>query len=523
MSSSSDMDLPVKSEADGPPFQPPPSPSQQDMEFNQQLANDIIVYPADALSTPRQILFVGTLCTSMATNQIGLGNTLTTVGVIGESFGITKPGQLSWLIAGYSLTIGTFILIGGRLGDEFGNKKMFVLGMSWYSLWSLVAGLSVYSSHVLFIFARVFQGMGPALTLPNGLAILGQSYSPGPRKNMAFAWFGGSAPFGAIAGFLFGGLFALAWWPWIYWSQAIALAGVAVFSAWAIPPLPVQPKQDRSIREKLEDLDIPGGLTGVTSLVLFNFAWNQAFVVGWQEPYVYVCLILGVLVGVVFFYIELNWAKSPILPLAAFNSDIAFVFGCTATGWACFGIWVFYIGQVAVNIGGNTPLQMAAWFIPIIPSGLISALAVGKLLGKIHPSLIMVVGQVAYLVGSILAATRPAHSIYWAHYFFSVLIITVGMDTSFPAATIIFSNAVSQEYQGMGASVVMTIVNYSISLGLGIAGTVETHVNHGGKTKSDELLGYRGALWLGVGLAGLGLILSIIFVAKDKLKKKASV
>lgn len=75
----------------------------------------------------------------------------------------------------------------------------------------------------------------------------------------------------------------------------------------------------------------------------------------------------------------------------------------------------------------------------------------------------------------------------------------------------------------MGASVVMTIVNYSISLGLGIAGTVETHVNHGGKTKSDELLGYRGALWLGVGLAGLGLILSIIFVAKDKLKKKASV
>lgn len=165
---------------------------------------------------------------------------------------------------------------------------------------------------------------------------------------------------------------------------------------------------------------------------------------------------------------------------------------------------------------------MAAWFIPVIPSGLISALAVGKLLGKIHPSWIMVVGQVAYLVGSILAATRPAHSIYWTYYFFSVLIITVGMDTSLPAATIIFSNAVPHEYQGIGASVVMTIVNYSISLGLGIAGTVEANINQGGKTKSDELLGYRGALWLGVGLAGLGLVLSLIFVAKDKLKRKAS-
>lgn len=180
-----------------------------DAESNGQPHEDGNVYPADALSTPRQILFVGT-CTAMFTNQVGLGNTLATVGVIGESFGITNQGQLSWLIAGYSLTIGTFILIGGRLGDEFSNKRMFVIGMSWYSLWSLVAGLSVYSSHVLFVFARVFQGMGPALTLPNGLAILGQSCSPGPRKNMSFAWFGASAPFGAIAGFVFGGLFARA-------------------------------------------------------------------------------------------------------------------------------------------------------------------------------------------------------------------------------------------------------------------------------------------------------------------------
>ncbi|KAL5351756.1 multidrug-resistance type transporter aminotriazole resistance [Pseudogymnoascus australis] len=481
--------LPVKSEAD---------------EVDEQPPKDDIVYAADVLSTPRQILFVGTLCTAMFTNQIGLGNTLATVGIIGESFGITNPGQLSWLIAGYSLTIGTFILIGGRLGDEFGNKKLFVIGMGWYSLWSLVAGLSVFSSHVLFIFARVFQGIGPALTLPNALAILGQSYSPGPRKNMSFAWFGGSAPFGAIAGFLFGGIFALSWWPWIYWSQAIALALIAPFSAWAIPPLPVQPRKNRSIREKLEDLDIPGGLTGVAALVIFNFAWNQAVVVGWKQPYVYVCLILGVLVGIAFFAIEVYWAKSPVLPLAVFNSDIAFVFACTATGWACFGIWVFYATQVAVEIGGNTPIQMAAWFVPVIFSGLVSALAVGKLLGKIPASWIMVIGQIRFT----------------GHTFFSVLVITIGMDTSFPAATIIFSNAVPQQYQGMAASIVLTVVNYSISLGLGFAGTIETNVNSGGSTESDKLRGYQSALWFSVGLAGFGVVLSLIFVARDYWKKK---
>lgn len=164
---------------------------------------------------------------------------------------------------------------------------------------------------------------------------------------------------------------------------------------------------------------------------------------------------------------------------------------------------------------------MAAWFIPIIPSGLLSALAVGKLLGKIPASWIMVVGQVAYLTGSILAATRPAHSIYWTYFFFDVMIMCVGMDTSMPSAAIIFSNAVPQQYQGMGASIVMTVINYSLSLGLGFAGTIETNINNGGRSTRDKLLGYRGALWFSVGLAGLGLGLSLIFVAKGSRKSKS--
>ena len=309
-----------------------------DVEASQPVKEDH-VFPADAYSGSRRALFIATVCMSMFTNQLGLCNTLTTVSVIGDSFGISSTGQLSWLIAGYSLTIGTFILIGGRLGDEFGNKKVFVLGMSWLSLWSLIAGLSVYSNHVLFIFARVLQGLGPALTLPNALGIFGKSFSEEPR-NMAFAWFAGAAPFGAITGLVFGGLFAMVWWPWIYWSQAIGVAFVAAFSAWTIPAVPVQAEPDRSLREKLEALDLSGGLAGVLALVLFNFAWNQAVVVTWRHPYVYVCLILGVLFGAAFFWIELYWARSPILPISAFTSDIAFVFACTAAGWATFGIWV---------------------------------------------------------------------------------------------------------------------------------------------------------------------------------------
>lgn len=311
-----------------------------------QPSEDADVYPADAYSTPRQILFIATVCMSMFINQLGLLNTLTTLKIIGDSFGISNPGTLSWLISGYSLTIGTFILIGGRLGDEFGNKKVFVLGMSWLALWSLVAGLSVYSNQVLFVFARVFQGLGPALTLPNALGIFGKSFSEGPR-NMAFAWFAAAAPFGAVAGLVFGALFAMAWWPWIFWSQAIGVAFVAVFAAWTIPELPVQEEQILPLRHKMDRLDLPGGAAGVMALVLFNFAWNQAVVVTWRQPYVYVCLILSFLFGALFFYIEIYRARHPILPISAFTSDILFVFACTAAGWATFGIWV------RITLGGK--------------------------------------------------------------------------------------------------------------------------------------------------------------------------
>ncbi|OTA06116.1 hypothetical protein A9Z42_0068350 [Trichoderma parareesei] len=498
-----------------------PSSSSQDAEGAQPSKTED-AYPADALPFPRRTLFIASVCMSMFINQLGLCNTLTTLLIIGDSFGISNGGTLSWFLAGYSLTIGTFILIGGRLGDEFGNKKMFVMGMSWLALWSLVAGLSVYSSHVLFVFARVFQGMGPALTLPNALGIFGKSFSEGPR-NMAFAWFAASAPFGAMAGFVFAPLLAMAWWPWIYWSQAIAVALVAVFAAWTIPDLSLQ-EEDRNLTmsQRLDRLDLPGGATGVMALVLYNFAWNQAVVVTWREPYVYVCLILSLIFGALFFYIETRRARHPILPVSAFTLDIGFVFACTAAGWATFGIWLFYAVQVCLNIGGQTPLQLATWFAPILVTGVASALTVGKIVGRVPASYIMVVGQVAFLVTSILQALRPPDAIYWTYFFFATIIATIGMDTSLPAAIMIFSSTVAREYQGMGASIVMTLVNYSISLGLGFAGTIETNINHGGQTTADLLHGYRGALWFSVGLTGLGTILSLVYLFKTQFRPKSN-
>ena len=89
------------------------------------------------------------------------------------------------------------------------------------------------------------------------------------------------------------------------------------------------------------------------------------------------------------------------------------------------------------------------------------------------------------------------------------------MDMSFPAGTLIVSDSVRKEHQGMGASLVNTVVNYSISIGVGIAGTVEVHTNRGGHTMEDVLKGYRSALYLGIGLSGLGLVIALLFLLRS--------
>ncbi|KAH8704874.1 major facilitator superfamily domain-containing protein [Talaromyces proteolyticus] len=475
---------------------------------------------ADSLSLPRESLFLFTICMAQFMTLFGLGQTLGILHNIGDSLAIANSGELSWLVAGYSLTAGTFILVAGRVGDCFGYKNMFLAGMLWTAIWSMISGVSVYANATMLIIARVFQGIGPAFLLPNSLAILGVSYSPGPRKNMAFALFGACAPLGGAAGFIFTALFALTWWPWSFLSTAIALVVFTVLAAVVIPPLPASPHRSKSLLDKLQMLDLPGATTGVAALVLINVAWNQAPSVGWKEPYIPVILALGIICVAVFFLIERRFAPMPLIPFAALTVDILLLIGCVACGWACFGVWVYYVCQFIQELKGASPLLLAAYMSPVAVSGTLASVAVGLLLHLVAPSWIMTFSLTCFTVGSILLATAPVDQTYWAQLFCCMLIIPWGMDTSFPAATVIFSNTVAAEHQGMGASLIATTVNYSISLGLGIAATVERYVKNGDNTEADQLKGYRGALYTGIGFAGLGIILSLAMVMRGLHKSR---
>ncbi|KAL3439992.1 major facilitator superfamily-domain-containing protein [Aspergillus insuetus] len=466
---------------------------------------------ADTFSRPREVAFIIIVCMSQFITQANVGICLSPLDIIGDHFGLSNPGQLAWFLAGYSLTVGTFILVFGRCGDLFGYHRMFIIGFLWLALWSLVAGLSVYSNYILFIFARVLQGLGPAMLLPNGLAILGATYAPGKKKDMIFALFGATAPNGAIIGGVFAALFSqLAWWPWTYWSMAILSVVCAAIAHLVIVPIRHQKPADGIYTS----LDIPGAFTGITGLVLVNIAWNQAPTVSWAEPYVIVLLILGTLFLAAFFVIEFRFAKHPLIPFHAFSADVSFVLACVATGWGCFGTWIFYSWRFLLDIRAATPLLASAMFIPPGISGLIAAFATGYLMSRIRPAWIMCMSLSAFTLGTVLIAIAPVHQTYWALTFVSLVIIPWGMDMSFPAATLMLSNAVKREHQGLAASLVTTVVNYSISLSLGFAGTIESQITHG-ENKAERLRGYRSCLYFAIGLGGLGLGISALYTLRS--------
>jgi MFS family permease len=191
-------------------------------------------------------------------------------------------------------------------------------------------------------------------------------------------------------------------------------------------------------------------------------------------------MIAGIVIFVVFVLVEKR-VSHPLIPFGVLQIESLFTLACISAGWSSFGIFVFYIWNLLEVLRGQTPLLTSAEFIPVAISGLFAAVTTGLILSHFRASTVMLISMTFFLIGGIIFATVPVHQIYWAQTFVGIVVLPWGIDMSFPAATIILSRAMPRRHQGLAASLVNTFVNYSISIGLGFAGTVQGQVNDGGK------------------------------------------
>lgn len=491
-----------------------------------------------ALQGARECVFVFCVCMAQFLCQAGLSSCLAPLDIISQQFHL-NPGQASWLIAGFSLTCGTLILVAGRMGDLFGHRAMVLGGWAWFGIWSVATGCSAWSGYMLLVISRTMQGIGPAILLPNSLALLGTAYPPGKKKTLFFSLFGLSAPLGAfLGGVISAALATHAWWPWAFWVNAAFCAVLLLLCIWSLPrsnnladvkasdglssaSLSMPTHSDRrpssGKSSLLSSLDPGGSMLGVTALILINVAFNQAPIVGWGRDYVITLLVLGVLLAASFFLFELCATKHPLLAKEILNSSTAYMLGCMGAGWAGFTVWLYYGQWRIYSLRNQPPLVAALQFLPCPISGGIAAFSMGWLLPHLGPACTMLIAMLAFTLGPLLASLAPLHQTYFGLTMVSVAVMPIGMDLSMPSATILLSDAVGTAQQGVVASLVCTVINYTGSLSLGVAATIEQHVVSALPPGDESTLrGYRGALYLAIGLGALGTMIALVYALRCK-------
>lgn len=485
-----------------------PTPSESSESSLQE-----IVYPS--MSPLREVLYIFILIFAQLITQAAVAQGLLPLNNVGATFGINSVQTLVWGVAGYSLSVGTFILAAGRLGDIYGHKLLYILGFVWFIIWTFLAGISHFSNFIFYATARGLQGIGPAILLPNAMALIGRSYPPGIKQTMLFALFGATAPGGFVLGACFTSLAVQRLtWEWTYYICALISALVCILALIVVPQ-----DEARSERANDESFDYVGALLGICGLVLFNVAWNQAPTVGWSTPYTYILLIIGFVLLCAFVFAETK-VKHPLVPFKIFNRKIVLALACIACGWGTFGIWVFYFFVMLKDLRQQTALMVTAQLTPAAVCGFLASGLTGFLLSKRVPvSVVMFGAMSAFMTVAMLLATMPVSQTYWSQAFVCAIIGPFGMDMSFPAATIMFSTSVPRHHQGMAASVVTTVVNYSISIALGFAGTMIAYTTPGA-TVDQVTSSVHHSAYMGVGLSGLGMCFAALSIILEIYERK---
>src|SRR6201995_3890330 len=205
--------------------------------------------------------------------------------------------DLTWVVNAYTLTFGGFLLLGGRMADLLGRRRMFMLGLIVFSLASLLGGLA--QSEAWLIAARAVQGLGAAIVSPAALSIVTNTFADGPERNRALGIWGAVAGAGGAAGVLLGGILTSGLsWRWVLFVNVpIGIAAAAL-----APRTLVESRAEGGA----STFDLPGAVTVTAGLSLLVYAVVEAVNVGWGATRTIVCLIVAVLLLFAFVLIELR-------------------------------------------------------------------------------------------------------------------------------------------------------------------------------------------------------------------------
>ena len=429
---------------------------------------------------------------------------------IGRHLNFTRT-DLSWVVNAYTLTFGGFLLLGGRMADLLGRRRMFMLGLVLFSLASFAGGLA--QSEGWLLAARAVQGLGAAIVSPAALSIITTTFAEGAERNRALGIWGAVAGAGGAAGVLLGGILTSGLsWRWVLFVNVpIGIAAAALAPRTLL---------ESRAEDGASTFDLPGAVTVTAGLSLLVYAIVDAVNAGWGSSATLLKIAGALVLLAAFLVIEMR-QRHPLMPFSIFRlrtlrgADIVGLL----VGMSLFSMF-FFISLYLQNILHYSPIKTGFSYLPLAVGIIISAGAASQLVTRIGFKPTLIAGLL-FIAGGLIWFSRvpAAGGSYAADVLGPSLLAAVGLGFAFVPVTIAAVTGTEPHEAGLASGLINTAQQVGGALGLAILATIANsstqNAFHAGVHNASIALtkGFDRAFLVGAGFAVAGAILAALLIS----------